>query len=497
MKRTPIDARPDQLRHADWNPRRNITPESVADLTASIRELGLVQRVTVIEDPDGVRTPDGRARYVVVAGNRRLVAAKAAGLESVPCELLDVDEATAKRMTVIENLQRADADPVMEAELIKSLTDAGLTVAQIAAETGRGEKWVWRRRQLADLSGGWRALAEDGGFTLSVDCLERIARYPADVQDAALAEAKKNNVMRWWEGLVRWNGVSNLFERRVRRIGDAPFPKTACAACPHNSANAPMLFDVEGGGRAAKFGDCLRASCYDGKVNDLAGKEVAAAKRKGLKVVAADYRCEVPYDVRRRPDAKHPALYTWDECGTTRFAYAEAPKEDKKRTEAEKERARAEKERARAEKERARAEKAARGFLAEWAGNGRVEALVRDLVGEQGGVVTDLAGLFALCAALELQRWSVGNLLRSLAVRRCADRFAGRVDDDRPKWKEVWDALGGFAEPDSRCASMELFGLVRELVREDMPAEQFAVLDAAWRNESRQQGPWFGDGDGE
>lgn len=71
MKRTPIDARPDQLRHADWNPRRNITPESVADLTASIRELGLVQRVTVIEDPDGARLPDGRGRYVVVAGNRR------------------------------------------------------------------------------------------------------------------------------------------------------------------------------------------------------------------------------------------------------------------------------------------------------------------------------------------------------------------------------------------------------------------------------------------
>ena len=489
MKRTPIDARPDQLRHADWNPRRNITPESVADLTASIRELGLVQRVTVIEDPDGARLPDGRGRYVVVAGNRRLVAAKAAGLESVPCELLDVDEATAKRMTVIENLQRADADPVMEAELIKSLTDAGLTIAQIAAETGRGERWVWRRRQLADLSGGWRALAEDGGFTLSVDCLERIARYPTDVQDAALAEAKKDNVMRWWEGIVRWNSVSNLFQRRVRWIADAPFPKTACAACPHNSANAPMLFDVEGDdSRTAKFGDCLRAACYDGKVNDLAGKAVADAKRKGLKVVAVDYRCEVPFDTRKRPDAKHPALYTWDECGTTRFAYAEAPKKGEKRTEAEKERARA-------EKERAKAEKAARGFLAKWAGNGRVEALVRDLVGEQGGVVTDLAGLFTLCAALEVQHWSVGNLLRSLAVRRCADRFAGREDADRPKWEEVWDALGGFAEPDSIGDSMALFGLVRELVREDMPAEQFAVLDAAWRKESRQQGPWFGDGD--
>lgn len=488
MNRMPIDARPDQLRHADWNPRRNITPGSVADLTASIRELGLVQRVTVIEDPDGARLPDGRARYVVVAGNRRLAACREAGLDPVPCELLDVDEATAKRMTIIENLQRADADPVMEAELIKGLTDAGLTVAQIAAETGRGEKWVWRRRQLADLSEGWRALAEDGGFTLSVDCLERIARYPADVQAAALAEAKKDCV-RWWAGIVRWNSVSNLFARRVRRIADAPFPKTACAGCPHNSANAPMLFDVDGSGRAAKFGDCLRAACYDGKVDDLAGKAVAAAKRKGLKVVAMDYRCEVPGDVRTRPDAKHTVLYTWGEGGTTRFAYAEPQKKADTRTEAEKERDRA-------GKERVKMKKAALDFLMEWAGDGRVEALVRDLVGEQGGVVTDLAGLFTLCAALEVPHYCVGNLLRSLAVRRCADRFARRECADRPKWEEVWDALDHYAEPKSRDEAMTLFGLVRELVRKDMPAEQFAVLDAAWREESRHAGPWFGDGDG-
>ncbi len=293
--------------------------------------------------------------------------------------------------------------------------------------------------------------------------------------------------MRWWEGIVRWNSVSHLFQQRVRRIGDAPFPKAACAACPHNSANAPMLFEVEASGRAAKFGDCLHAACYDGKVNALAEKAVADAKRKGLKVVAADYRCEVPYETRTRPDAKHTVLYTWDENGTTRFAYAEPPPKAKKRT-------KAEKEEARAEKERAKTEKAALGFLAEWAGNGRVEALARDLVGEQGGVVTDLAGLFALCAALEVQHWCVGNLLRSLAVRRCADRFAGREGADRPKWEEVWDALGGFAEPKGRDGSMTLFGLVRELVREDMPAEQFAVLDAAWRKASRQQGPWFGDG---
>ena len=156
MKRTPIEVKGIQLRHAPWNPRAAISPESVEDLTASIRTDGLIQRLAVVVDPDKSLGLDGYEHYIVIAGNRRFVACVQAGLDSIPVEVMDVDIQTAKRMTLIENLQRRDVDPLMEAELIRGLTEDGMTIEQIAAETGRGEKWVWRRQQLTALSQKWR-----------------------------------------------------------------------------------------------------------------------------------------------------------------------------------------------------------------------------------------------------------------------------------------------------------------------------------------------------
>ena len=169
MNRTPLEIHEEDLVHAPWNPRAAITPADVADLTESIKKDGLIQRLAVIADKD-----DGH--YVVIAGNRRLVACRAAGLAFIPCELLDVDIQTAKRMTLIENLQRKDVDPLMEADLIHGLTTDGMTIAEIATETGRGDKWVWRRQQLVHLNKVWRDLVSKG-INFTVDCLERVASY--------------------------------------------------------------------------------------------------------------------------------------------------------------------------------------------------------------------------------------------------------------------------------------------------------------------------------
>lgn len=122
---------PSMLKSAPWNPRGEVTPESVADLAASMRTLGVIQPLVAMLDKDGGTT--------LVAGHRRLVAAKAAGLATVPVDVLvGVDRETARRMTFIENLQRKDADPLLESELVGDLVKSGMTQAEIAAETGRG-----------------------------------------------------------------------------------------------------------------------------------------------------------------------------------------------------------------------------------------------------------------------------------------------------------------------------------------------------------------------
>ena len=74
-KRTEMEVA--KLKVAPWNPRGKITPESVADLVKSIESLGVIQPLVAMLDKDSNAT--------LIAGHRRLVAAKLAGLESVPC----------------------------------------------------------------------------------------------------------------------------------------------------------------------------------------------------------------------------------------------------------------------------------------------------------------------------------------------------------------------------------------------------------------------------
>ena len=86
-KRTEVETA--KLKFAPWNPRPKITPESVADLASSIRSLGVIEPLVAMMDKDGGAT--------LISGHRRLVAAKAAGLDKVPCDILvGVDEATAR-----------------------------------------------------------------------------------------------------------------------------------------------------------------------------------------------------------------------------------------------------------------------------------------------------------------------------------------------------------------------------------------------------------------
>ena len=324
--RTPIEVAAHQLRPAPWNPRAEITPESVADLAASIRELGLIQRIVVIRDPDK-KPVDGVEFYLIVAGHRRFAAWNAAGIGGlIPCELLDCDIETAKRMTLIENLQRKDVDPIMEADLIAGLVESGMTEAEIAAETGRGEKWVWRRKQLQMLTDSWKGMIGHG-FEFTVDCLERIAAYSAEVQD----EAQRRFTVHYaeWDGIVNWRHIDHYFDQLSRDLRNANFPKNQCTHCQNNSANAPMLFDLEENskGKPVKWGTCLCAKCFERKSEEMVAVAIESARGTGHEVVEAKHESEVPrsWDVKKAPDKEHPVLYVWtDYSGKRRCGYGEA-----------------------------------------------------------------------------------------------------------------------------------------------------------------------------
>ena len=277
LVRTRIEVAAHQLRGAPWNPRPEITSESVADITASIRDIGLIQPLVVIRDP--VKPPcKGVDFYLVVAGHRRFRACVDAKLSPIPCDVIDCDVATAKHVTMIENLQRKDADPLMEADLIAGLIADGMTQAEIAAETGRGEKWVARRANLVKLSESWRKRVFDGE-QITIDCLEHVAAYPEEIQEKC--KDAQGGYYGAPEGTLTWHGIKWQFQRESRSLKDSIFDATACTRCPNNTGCSPDLFDDTGD----ILGTCLDAKCFAAKVDEAVNNVVAKAEKSGRTVV--------------------------------------------------------------------------------------------------------------------------------------------------------------------------------------------------------------------
>lgn len=117
-------------------PRKEFSPESLAELTQSIREHGIIQPVTVRRKPDG--------NYELVSGERRIRASIEAGLTEIPAYVLDVD--TDRRMlelAIIENVQRQQFNPIEEAEAYQRLIEeCDLTQEEVAEKIAKDRSTI-------------------------------------------------------------------------------------------------------------------------------------------------------------------------------------------------------------------------------------------------------------------------------------------------------------------------------------------------------------------
>ena len=133
----------DELTPSPVQPRRQFEEESLSELSDSIREYGVL-------NPLIVRLRGGR--YELVAGERRLRAAKLAGLSDVPCILLDVNMEDASLIALIENLQRKDLNFVEEANGISQLIQLfGLSQEEAARRIGKSQSAVANKLRLLKL----------------------------------------------------------------------------------------------------------------------------------------------------------------------------------------------------------------------------------------------------------------------------------------------------------------------------------------------------------
>ncbi|HTG47959.1 MAG TPA: ParB/RepB/Spo0J family partition protein [Actinomycetota bacterium] len=124
-----IDAPVNAIAPNPKQPRTKFDDETIAALAASIREVGILQPIVVRRAGDG--------RYELIAGERRLRAAKAAGLATVPIVLRESDDADLLREALIENIHREDLNPIEQAEAFKALLgELGLKQEELADRVG-------------------------------------------------------------------------------------------------------------------------------------------------------------------------------------------------------------------------------------------------------------------------------------------------------------------------------------------------------------------------
>jgi ParB family chromosome partitioning protein len=138
-------------------PRRRFSDAEMATLTASVREHGVLQPVLVTETLDG---------YQLIAGERRVRAALAAGLDRIPAVIRHLDDRERLELALIENLQREDLDPIESAHGFRRLIDDfGLTHESIAERVGRARSTVANTLRLLDLAPVVQAAIADGSIT--------------------------------------------------------------------------------------------------------------------------------------------------------------------------------------------------------------------------------------------------------------------------------------------------------------------------------------------
>lgn len=151
----PLEVPVDEIRPNPHQPRTHFSEEEIESLAESIRSAGIIQPLLVRREPGG--------GYTLVAGERRLRAAKRAGLEKVPVVVRDLPDERLLEIALIENLQRDELGPLETARAFRVLVRRfGLTQAEVASRVGKPRSTVANYLRLLDLPEPVQRLLEEG-----------------------------------------------------------------------------------------------------------------------------------------------------------------------------------------------------------------------------------------------------------------------------------------------------------------------------------------------
>ena len=204
-RRAPIES----LKANPRNPRRTFRDEELAELADSIKERGIIQPIVVREAGDG--------SYEIIAGERRWRAAQRAGLHEVPIAIVDATDVQSLEFAIIENVQRADLNPIEEAAGYLALIEqCNHTQDQVAQIVGKSRPYVANMVRLLKLSEPVKELVRGG--KLSAGHARLLVNQPNQL-DFAFDIIDRGLSVRQLEEEMREDGLRQA--REVLREGKA------------------------------------------------------------------------------------------------------------------------------------------------------------------------------------------------------------------------------------------------------------------------------------
>lgn len=244
------------LLESPTNPRKTYDPAKLQALADSIEAAG------GIKVPLVVRPLPGRAAHEIVVGHRRFRAAKLLKLATVPALVRPLSDEEATELQQIENLERADVDPVEAAEGWAWLIARHGSVEAAAARMGKPAREIAQAARLAALVPEAKAALARGA--LGLDVARVLAPLPAASQEAMLSACS------WGEGKGKTYQPVEAFRRRVQeqvlqRLSAVPWPLEdatlvpaagACTTCPKRTGAQTLLFP------GVKADACTDATCF-------------------------------------------------------------------------------------------------------------------------------------------------------------------------------------------------------------------------------------------
>lgn len=198
------------------NPRTELNQAELQSLTASLKSHGLLQPVVV--------RPLEAGRYQMIAGSRRLAAAKAAGWKTITASIRDVPADDAASIAVVENIVRCDLNPVETARAVAKLCaptahgGCGKSYVDAAAALSRDASWIRRQIQLLELPDCWLRRVATGELNVGMSR----ALLPYAKRPAVLARIEDDMLANPWS----WRTADD-FERNAKLLAEDPTTPTA------------------------------------------------------------------------------------------------------------------------------------------------------------------------------------------------------------------------------------------------------------------------------